>query len=345
MIQFRRESPLPAMTLEGALGPNRRLDQAEGRAVAAPQALCVAGGGGLMVSSGHSVQLLADWNAALTPWRDFPRPVTALAADASGATIAVGLAGGGLVVCDITGAELSAWNAPVGLKSVVDCQFLPDGRLALLDNGFDADENPLSVAPWDGRRAGQVVVVTRDGESRVLARELHCPMGLALDRNGSLIIAEMEHACLLDVEGRVLRQGLPGYLARLRRTSSGYALACLGRRDPLIEFLKSEPGFIAEMKANIATEHWIAPRVHADFSHDFPIEAGATRLFGEIKPWAPSFSYGLVVELDAALMPVASAHSRADGRRHCISDVVEWGGGLVAVSLASQELLRLDGDE
>ncbi len=45
-------------------------------------------------------------------------------------------------------------------------------------------------------------------------------------------------------------------------------------------------------------------------------------MFGEIKPWAPSFSYGLVIETDSAMMPVASAHSRANGVRHAISDVV-----------------------
>ena len=82
------------------------------------------------------------------------------------------------------------------------------------------------------------------------------------------------------------------------------------------------------MKATIAPRHWIAPRVSPEFAHDFPIELGATRLFGEIKPWAPSFSYGLVIELNDALMPVGSAHSRADGRRHAISDALIWNGDL-----------------
>ena len=95
------------------------------------------------------------------------------------------------------------------------------------------------------------------------------------------------------------------------------------------------------MKTTIAPRHWIAPRVSPEFAHDFPIELGATRLFGEIKPWAPSFSYGLLIELNDALMPVGSAHSRADGRRHAISDALVWNGDLVAVSKASAELLNL----
>ena len=123
--------------------------------------------------------------------------------------------------------------------------------------------------------------------------------------------------------------------------ATGYALACLSRRDPLIEFLKTERAFVAEMKAKIAPRHWIAPRANPEFSHDFPIELGATRLFGEVKPWAPSFSYGLLVEMDERLMPVGSAQSRADGRRHAICDVAAWNGALLAVSRASGEILKL----
>ena len=54
-----------------------------------------------------------------------------------------------------------------------------------------------------------------------------------------------------------------------------------------------------------------------------------------------AFSYGLLIELNDALMPVGSAHSRADGRRHAISDALVWNGDLVAVSKASGELLNL----
>ena len=39
-------------------------------------------------------------------------------------------------------------------------------------------------------------------------------------------------------------------------------------------------------------------------------------------------------------MPVGSAHSRANGRRHAISDVVVWNGDLIAVSKASGETLE-----
>jgi hypothetical protein len=114
----------------------------------------------------------------------------------------------------------------------------------------------------------------------------------------------------------------------------------LSRRDPLIEFLKTEREFVARMKANIDPRHWISPRANPEFSYEFPIELGATRLFGEIKPWAPSFSYGLVIETDPDMTPVGSAHSRANGFRHAISDVTGWNDDVIAVSRASEEILK-----
>jgi hypothetical protein len=139
----------------------------------------------------------------------------------------------------------------------------------------------------------------------------------------------------------VWQAGFPAYLGRLRKTAKGYALACLSRRDPLIEFLKTEPDFVRLMKGTIAPSYWIAPRERPEFAHDQPITLGATRLHGAIKPWAPSFSYGLVIELDTNLTPTGSAHSRANGKRHAIADVCDWNGDLIALSRASGEILNL----
>lgn len=341
MLFAARKSAPPAMTLEGILGPNRRLDDAEGIAVQSPNAVCAGGDGALLFSSGATVRILRQWGQPADLWRSFDRPVTTLARRKDGA-VAVGLEDGGLVVCDAAGMALDGWTVPGRLKSVVDCMFLPGGELAVVDNGYAATEDFLSAAPWDERHAGQVVAITPGSDAKVLASGLHCPMGLATSDAGELIVTDMERARIIDLTGKVLRVGFPGYLGRLRKARGGYVLACLGRRDPLIEFLKTESDFVAEMKARIAPKFWIGPRANPDFSHDFPIELGATRLFGEVKPWAPSFSYGLVIELDAALTPVGSAHSRADGRRHFISDAIEWNGHLVAVSRSSGELLRLD---
>ncbi len=99
----------------------------------------------------------------------------------------------------------------------------------------------LSVAPWDDVARGKLVVVRRDGEPRVLASGLRCPMAVSLDAHGEPIVTELERAQIVDVSGKVRQAGYPGYLGRLKKTGSGYVMACLSRRDPLIEFLKTEP--------------------------------------------------------------------------------------------------------
>lgn len=333
----QKKSEPPAMTLEGVLGPNSRLDEAVAIPVEHPDALAVTADGRLLVSSGYTVHALNRWGETPQPWRRFEHPVSALAASPGG-LVAVGLEGGGIQIHDMSGQAL-AWNAHAG--SVADCLFLSEEEVAIVSHGYAPDEDILSIAPWDDEKRGSVTSIPRSGEARILAKDLHCPMGLCRDGNGHLVFTELETARAIDISGKVRRAGFPAYVGRIRKTADGYLLACVSRRDPLIEFLKTETKFVAEMKATIEPRHWISPRATPEFSHDFPIELGATRLFGEIKPWAPSFSYGLLIMLDDAMMPVGSAQSRANGRRHAISDAAIWNGDVIAVSRASGEILNL----
>ena len=339
-LRSRRQQP-PAMTLEGVLGPNGLLDEAKGLRVEAPDALAVAADGRLLFSSGSRVMALRSWESEPEAWAGFDAPVTALCCGPGG-LVAVGLAGGRLAMFDASGKPVEGWTLPAGrLASVVDCVFRSDDELLLVDCGYGADAELLARASWDDDGHGQLVSLRRSGETRIVMSGLHCPMGVCLDAGGNALVSLLERAGIVDATGKAVQSGYPGYPGRLRRTATGYALAFLSRRDPLIEFLKTEHAFVAEMKAKIAPRHWIAPRINPEFSHDFPIELGATRLFGEVKPWAPSFSYGLVVETDGKLMPTGSFQSRANGQRHAICDVAVWDDALVAVSKASGEILNL----
>jgi hypothetical protein len=335
----RQPRPAPAMTLEGVLGPNNVLDDARGITVAAPEALAIAAGGHLLFSSGQEIHALAAWGATPRLWRAFDRKVTALFSSPGG-LVAVGLAPNKLMILDPAGQEVTGWSLPADLACVTAGVFLSETDLACVESGYGADDDVLALAAWDQRPRGRVLLAGRT-EARVLAGGLHCPMGIACDDEGALVITELEGARIVEPRGRVRQSGYPGYLGRLHRTPQGYVMACLARRDPLIEFLKTEAAFVAEMRAEIAPRHWIAPRVNPDFSHDLPIELGATRLFGEIKPWAPSFSYGLLIRLDEGLMPVGAAHSRANGRRHAIADALSWNGDIIAVAKGSGEILNL----
>jgi hypothetical protein len=339
MFFRRRKQEALSMPLEGALGPNGRLDEADALPMAEPEAICVNRDGQLLVSSASNVFRIRRWGEEPELWGNFDAPVSALSAS-EGGRVAVGLSGGRIVVRNASGEPLSGWTPRSSPRAVADCLFLSEDELAVVDHGYGREEPILSLAPWDPVARGQVIGISRSGEMRVIAAGLHCPMGIALGPNGALVLTELERARVVETSGRVVQAGYPAYLGRIRKIANGYGLACWSRRDPLIEFLKTEREFVARMKAKIDPRHWISPRVTPEFSHDFPIELGATRLFGEIKPWAPSFSYGLVIETDPALMPVASAHSRANGIRHAISDVVFWNGSLIAVSRASEEILR-----
>jgi hypothetical protein len=265
--------------------------------------------------------------------------VTALAASPGG-LFAVGLADGTVRIHDRSGRSLD-WTIRIDRSYATDALFLSEEEIAVVFHGYAPAQDILSVAPWDEVARGGVTAFGRGGAARVLAKDLHCPMGVSFEGNGGLIVTELDAARAMDMSGKVLRSGFPGYVGRIRKIEDGYLLSCLSRRDPLIEFLKTETEFVAEMKTTIDPRHWISPRANPEFSHDFPIELGATRLFGEIKPWAPSFSYGLLIALDGNLMPTGSAQSRANGRRHAISDAVVWNDDVVAVSKASGEILNL----
>jgi hypothetical protein len=330
---------MPGMPLEGVLGPNRGLDDAEGYSIARPEAIGVTRHGQLLVSSGSTVLSVRQWGQEPEQWGSFDAPVSALAVSAGG-RVAIGLADGRVVVCDASGERLPGWIPSLNLHAVADCLFLSENELAVVDHGYTSDESIFSLASWDTEGRGRVIAINRTGETRIVVAGLHCPMGIARGRQGSLVVSEFERARVVNDSGKVIQSGYPAYLARIRKIDDGYIIACLSRRDPLIEFLKTEPEFVARMKAKIDPRYWISPRANPEFSHDFPIELGATRLFGEIKPWAPSFSYGLVIETDFDMTPVGSAHSRANGIRHAISDVTAWKGNLIAVSRASQEILK-----
>ncbi len=73
-----------------------------------------------------------------------------------------------------------------------------------------------------------------------------------------------------------------------------------------------------------------------------PLQSGGVKTMGIHKPWSPSRSYGLVVRLDDELQPVASFHSRANGRRHGITSAIEAGGQVLAASRAATPSFGVD---
>ena len=344
MNLFRRAAKNPpTMTLEGVLGPNTLLEDAEGRPAPGACAIAIASDGALLVAQGYDLRRIADWQAEGEVMHRAPAPIRTLCTSPDG-KIAIVCSGGALVVLAPNFDVVASWLDETGVAAATDAMFKSESELLILDGGGHPDDDSLARAAWDDTMQGSLVSLTSNGSRDVLVDGLHAPAGLCAGKGG-LLITQMERACITDATGHILRLGLPGYLGRLRPAPRGYLLSCLARRDPLIEFLKTERAFVDEMKSTIAPAHWIAPRSDPGFSHDFPIEMGATRLFGEVKAWAPSFSYGLVIELDEQLRPIGSAHSRANGARHAIAEAMMWQGAMIAVCLGTGELLRMEVQE
>src|SRR5262249_51654376 len=135
---------------------------------------------------------------------------------------------------------------------------------------------------------------------------------------------------------------LPGYPARLAPAADGGAwLALFAPRNRLIEFILEEDAYRAEMLREVPPEHWIAPTLSSGANFLEPLQCGGVKTMGIHKPWSPSRSYGLIVRLDSALRPVASFHSRANGRRHGITSVLDLDGRVLAASKGGGVILDL----
>jgi hypothetical protein len=177
------------------------------------------------------------------------------------------------------------------------------------------------------------------GAATCLADGLAFPNGIAV-RGDSFIVSESwRHRLLhLDAGGRskrpdIVLDDLPAYPGRLSEGAGGGAwLALFAPRSQLIEFVLRERAYCARMMREVPKSLWIAPTLRSGVSFKEPMQGGAVKVHGIFKPWAPTRSYGLAVRLDAEFAPASSFHSRADGIRHGVVSVCEWGDEVIVAS-------------
>jgi hypothetical protein len=135
---------------------------------------------------------------------------------------------------------------------------------------------------------------------------------------------------------------LPGYPARMAKAADGgFWLTLFAPRRQLFEMLLREHDFRREMISTIDAAEWIGPDLRFSDAPDQPLQQGAVRQMGHIKPWAPSRSYGMIVRCDAAGAPIRSWHSRADGSLHGVTSVAERGGALLIASRGAGVVARI----
>lgn len=347
LFKLKKKKPARISLLDGPLCPNDLLEQGAGLSVANPNDLCIAPDGSLLVSSGKSILRLTDWEKGVFDLvAEFDHDVSALACRQDG-VIAVGLKGAGLRMITQEGVPSPGWHGlETSAQDVQACSFSHSGAILVADASVGDGHTSLMQDLYSKTGNGRVVQFTEEGDVSVIADKLRFPYGVLETREKEVLVCESWSASILklakDKPSKAVLQDAPGYPARINPLSGGgYVLSLFSRRDPLIEFVLSETEFRDRMVAEIDPQYWVGPRFAANTDYKVPIQMGAARLFGDIKPWAPSFSYGLVIILDNNFTPLSSAQSRANGTRHGITSALEWRGDLIAVSKGSDELLKV----
>jgi hypothetical protein len=325
----RGEASITTPPMDGAFRPNDLLDAATVVFEApAPDAMA-ATARGLMVSAGRSLRRVDRSEDA--PPATFETEISALVGLPDGGA-AVGLVDGRIVfVGGRHGGKTIA--AQTGVQCLTALAPARDGAL-LIANG-SATHGP---ADWkrdfmEKNASGSVWRLDpASGARSQIAGDLAYPYGL-LDEGDFVVAAESWRSALTRISpnaagrGAPVLENLPGYPCRLSRGVGGAVwLALFAPRSQLVEFVLRENRYRRRMIETIDPDFWIAPCLRSGQSPLESTQQGGVKQLGVLKPWSPSRSYGLVARLDAAYRPIASFHSRANGRRHGVTSCMAFEG-------------------
>jgi len=343
----RGDAAITVPPMDGALRPNQRLEEAQVVIGARAPDNLILQHGEVLFSSGRDLRKLE--TGAIV--RSFDRQIACIAAGADG-RLAVGLTGAEVLIIEPDGTVAPLPAAQTSCATA----------LAFLDNALIVCRGSARHAADQWKRdlmetgigregTGSVVVFPRDGTPRVIADQLRWPFGV-LPINDRIVISESwaHRLLLLDPRGSVRPEpallDLPGYPARLAPASDGAAwLSVFAPRSQLIEFVLREDGYRRRMVSEIDPDYWIAPALANGRSFLEPIQGGALKQMGVLKPWAPSRSYGLVIKLNDDFEPTLSLHSRADGSRHGTASVIEHSETLFVASKGGDAVLAMPIEE
>jgi len=328
----RGEAAVTVPPLDGALRPNRMLDEAGSR-LPLPGVDCLAVvSGELLASARNKVYVLAEGRV----WRSrsqYEAEITCIAPVADGA-LAVALASGEIIL-DGGSFAVRRFRAPENLRCITAIS--ASGPDMFIANGSATN----SAEDWQidllQRNASGSIwrIEPESGRITRLASGLGYPAGLAVDSTG-LVYSEAWKHRLARISNagntQVLYADLPGYPGRLAPATEGYWLSVFAPRSQLVEFVLREPAYRARMVAEVPRPFWIAPKLRSGRSFYEPLQGGGVKRLGLLKPWAPAMSAGLCVKLDSAFQPLVSLHSRADGTAHGVTAAVEYDGRVFAAA-------------
>lgn len=347
----RGDASITVPVLDGPLKPNDLIEEATLIVdLAAVDNLTMAGGE-ILMTSGNAIWQL-DAGHKLTLHSEYESEITCLAAGPNG-VLAVGLHEQGVKI--IGGAFdgklfFQAGNVKLNCVTAVvfdgeDCLFVTNGSAKFSASMWQYDLLSL------GSSGSVVRIDCRDGSLSEIANGLKYPAGICLSGSKNLIVSEAWAHRLVSIakDGATavdeILAALPAYPGRITASSTGgYWLSAFAIRSQLQEFILREDDYRQQMMVEVDAEYWIAPSLSSGHSFKEPLQAGGVIRLGIQKPWAPSRSYGLVIQLNQDLMPIASAHSRAGGLRHGITSSIEVDNKLYFSSKGAGELLAMSVD-
>ena len=334
ILDLLRGKAVTIPPMDGALRPNTAIDDGEVVAAAlAPDNLAVLRGVPIY-SSHHEIRQLGHEHAVL---ESCPAEVSAITVADDG-TLAVALDDGSLKVGE---------RVVEGFNAITALAF--HGSKLYATNGSDHFRPSQWVSDLMHRNATgslwEVDVAT--GQRRQLAGGLAYANGIAVDAaNGQLIVSEswrhrISAVPLTGGSAKEVLGRLPAYPGRIALAPGGYVLALFAPLNRLVEFVLQEPHYRADMMREIDSRYWIAPTLSPPESFLEPLQNGGVHSMGVHKPWSPTRSYGLVAALDRNMQPVASYHSRANGRLHGVTSAIAFEGAILAAAKGGNHIIRL----
>lgn len=348
-----RGSTVPMM--DGPLLANALLDAAP-VVLDLPGADCVlATSSGVVCAGGSDLLSLrphpGDQRTFVVAARRRQRAAISCLAPDGGAGIAIGLDGHGIL---LEGGRHHGQAIDAVLSRPLAC---PTAALFLDPDTLLVANGPAGTTAADWKRdlmthgsSGSVVRIDLTGASAplVLADRLAFPAGLVRGGDGSVLVSEAWRHRLIALGTeragpvREMLGELPAYPGRLAAAADGgFCLALFAPRNQLVEFVLREPAYRRRMVETIDPAYWIAPSLLGGSSFLEPIQGGARKKLNIMKPWAPAWSYGLVVRCDSAAQPVESFHSRADGHVHGVTSAAEYDGRLLVTAKGSGVIVAL----
>lgn len=339
---------LPMM--DGPLKPNRRLDEARpcGTALPGCDGAADGGSGAVLVSAGTQIwRLSGEAFSARELVADAPSRIGAVAT--AGARIYAALESGPVLRIEqgrITARLEQVQGRP--LRAVTALAVLPDGRVAMTEGS-----TRRALADWtrdllEHGAEGRLLVAESDlSHVTVWAEGLAWPAGLHVQGDALWFSEAWRHRVhavpLAGGATRPVLDHLPGYPGRMSGDPrDGTVWLCVfALRTQLLEFVLREHAYRRRMIDTIDPRYWIAPALSTEGHYLEPLQGGAIKKLGLVKPWAPPRSYGLVMRLNAQGEVIDSLHSRVGGLHHGITDAVVREDRLVVISRGGGRVLEV----